>query len=254
MLQTLLPVLASPFDPHVHPPSRQPFFEGWFFRVSDQSTGVSAALIVGAFQASQSLAFGQIWVALLADIGNETVVQQHFVEPTSFAATRWGDPATPSTPDAPSLFEVNAEGLSLVVRDDVAWVEATVGGLTLHANSSARLPWSTDKPDGPGPEGWTSHASALLPCHYYVQSLGSHATYHLEAAVGGDGRAMTPAIHSGHGLAHLETNYGSHFPSGWIWSQAVAESGGERVSLLFAHLDFGIGPLQQVLHHSEIHK
>lgn len=27
----------------------------------------------------------------------------------------------------------------------------------------------------------------------------------------------------GRGYAHLESNYGKHFPSGWVWAQAVSQ-------------------------------
>ena len=44
--------------------------------------------------------------------------------------------------------------------------------------SAPRLAWDPAQPDCRGPEGWLARTH-LLPCHYFVHSFGSPATYRL---------------------------------------------------------------------------
>ena len=136
-------------------------------------------------------------------------------------------------------------------------------------------------------DGWgfagAKWASFLLPCRYFVQSLGSQSTYCLrrslqsrppaarstppppnKAASAPSGApafqrsAQPPASVSGtapasaretwpqaevavegFALGHVETNYGSSFPNGWIYIQGLRPGG---VSVLVTGGEFGIGP------------
>ena len=70
-LLLLLPphVKPSPFDPHPVA-NRGPFVEGWFARLVDRESNVSAAVIVGVFSPSLaaggfSAPAGEAWAALL---------------------------------------------------------------------------------------------------------------------------------------------------------------------------------------------
>ena len=137
-------------------------------------------------------------------------------------------------------------------------------GLELDANISApRVAWDAAQPDCRGPEGWLARTH-LLPCHYFVHSFGSPATYRLAPPAsqraqrdrrgggggGGGGVAVgsgaVPAL-SGHALAHMERNYGVSFPEGWVWGQAIGRGG--AVHLVLTGGRFVIGPTssEQVL-------
>jgi hypothetical protein len=36
-------------------------------------------------------------------------------------------------------------------------------------------------------------------------------------------RTALDGVVTGRGFAHMESNYGNHFPAGWIWVQAVSQ-------------------------------
>jgi hypothetical protein len=76
-------------------------------------------------------------------------------------------------------------------------------------------------------QGWLG-STPLLPCHYFVHSLGSRVTYRLRMK----GRDLSGPLDQsparvmemqGQGWAHMESNHGNHFPAGWIWAQCVSQ-------------------------------
>jgi len=246
---------ASDFDPHSLP-ATGPYFEGWFSRVTDHMVNRSAALIFGVFQPAGRTAPTQVWAAVLVQgagiPGGGTVTRQVLRDATArLNISRHGHPVTHEpVPTAPVSFEFRSPSLTLLADGDRVSFDATIDGLTLRATTTHRLPWSSAKPDGPGPEGWLARLHALLPCHYYVQSLGSDAEYEIR------GSAVEGGSLYGRGVAHLEANYGRSFPDAWIWSQSVrgsreggardgAREGGEaEAALLLAHMEIGLGPLR----------
>ena len=53
----------------------------------------------------------------------------------------------------------------------------------------------------------------------------------------------------GRGWAHIEGNYGTFFPEGWVWSQAVNEDNTASMSLIMGKFKIGIvSPLSTVLY------
>lgn len=66
--------------------------------------------------------------------------------------------------------------------------------------------------DGKGwnAEGWVGRFGRIVPCRYHVHALRAPCSLVVNDV-------STPAI------AHVESNYGSGFPSEWIWVQAASE-------------------------------
>lgn len=110
-------------------------------------------------------------------------------------------------------------------------------GVRLVANVSAdtRVPWSARRPNLDGPEGWLSR-TGLLPCHYFVHTFGSRATYALWS-----GRHHARPLLVGESLAHVERNWGDAFPTGWVWAQAAGAH--SSAFLVLTGGRFVIGPL-----------
>lgn len=86
-----------------------------------------------------------------------------------------------------------------------------------------------------GPEGWLG-TTGLLPCRYFVQSLGSEATYTL-TRTGKNGKGKE--VVKGEASAHVESNFGTAFPLGWIYCQVSGKQAG--TSLLLVGGKFRIG-------------
>ena len=171
--------MASPFSPHVV--ERAPFFEGWFVRVVDRENEYSFATIVGfgSFDGNEEVSSknDQTWTALLRDDGENQVTLQSLEKSYRPNITVNGGKPVTRNPKrgSPSVWSWTSNTVTIRVNDSTAYVEADFDDIRITANLSNREPWNPEKPNTAGPEG--AFALLPLPCHYYVQSLGSNATY-----------------------------------------------------------------------------
>ena len=79
---------------------------------------------------------------------------------------------------------------------------------TLHFNSSSRIPWSTYYPSTEGPEGWLA-STKLLPCHYFIYSVGSQCDYNFQSMEFNNETNTTDSTSlNGNGFTHIEGNHG----------------------------------------------
>lgn len=233
--------LALPLEPQSRHRKRGQWFEGWFVRLIDHTSGVTIAAIFGSLRlqrsssgaaAISSLPFDEhiLVLAWSADSGRQSM---RSVQLAGDAVTLSG-PGT-ADPTRPHVRWWSTEHGGIEVRGDDAWLDLRLPkGLSLAANvSSPRAPWDRKRPDRAGPEGWLG-ATGLLPCHYFVHTFRSPATYWLGGSSRSTGRG-------GRGVAHIERNYGEAFPSGWVWAQACTEGG--TLCLVLTGGLFVVGPL-----------
>lgn len=112
--------------------------------------------------------------------------------------------------------------------------------LHMKFNSTNRVPWLKNN-DNAGPEGWLGYTT-LLPCHYYVHSVGSNCSYSLKLL---DKNLLL----KGSGYTHIEGNHGNCFPDGWVWSQAIAPSNEASLGLVAGKFTIGpISPLNFIIY------
>jgi hypothetical protein len=245
-------VLGSPFDPHLLPDSRA-FFEGWYLRVTDHEHNRSFAVVLGSLQPDGWSGLKETWAALIVDGGRATTLsggessgiltEQIFPLNTTVTVGKQRQPVSREPADgAPSSFDYTTAAGSFSVRDDTAELRMAFSSYGVHVTARRRVPWSETHPNQDGPEGmlFPRARGALLPCHYFVHSLGSEATYRLLPMVP---YASVPPL-SGTGFAHLETNYGGAFPHSWIWTQGVAPTG--KAHFAATALAVGVGPIDLV--------
>jgi len=128
----------------------------------------------------------------------------------------------------------------------------------LHGVGRGGLPWELAlETSGPVPERWTPEGwlgrvgpLGILPCRYMVHSLATPAKYSFKApgglssSSGHEDGQDTSFDFGGHGLVHLETNYGECFPEGWMYVQGHGSGSAEGVRLLLTGGRFKIGPLK----------
>jgi hypothetical protein len=283
----------------------QPFFDGWFIRLTDVEQRLSCALIVGSLRHVGAVAFSQHYIALSycaasmarldASAPDQLQSVHIFASPSSVQImldgkemkgykheTDWRAPAAGRC----RLFEWKSREYGhLIVDNERVSINFTLPGttgetVTLSANMSDGEAWGKQREREEGPEGWLGGAfvSFLLPCRYFVQSLRSQSTYCLRRSLHGGSATpstrehdsldslqarRTPAastplnctpgqapahevwrqgdvVVEGRALGHVETNYGSSFPNGWIYIQGVGSGG---VSVLVTGGEFGIGPV-----------
>lgn len=265
-------VAALPFEPQPLPRQRRmPFFEGWFLRLVDHRTLTSIAVVFGSLRLGEGSASGSkhaesstsaLEVANTFDehivvVGYSSNAQGHHGTRTLYLAGSEVTLAGGDTTDIPGVPQCeagepriswwsNTHGGLRSVGDD-ATLDLRLPGLQLAANISApRVPWDPSHPNRRGPEGWLA-PTGLLPCHYFVHSFGSPATYRLwqpettTVRRRGGAREHGGWELSGQALTHMERNWGVTFPAGWVWAQAIAAGGACRLVLTGGL--FAIGPL-----------
>jgi hypothetical protein len=213
-----------------------PFFQGWLVRNTDHTKNLSFILIVGSFSFDKSSSYDEHYLFCGLNAPNYEKQAECFPSSSSVAITggaRLGDSGI-------------SKGLN------VTWSAKNIGkfefndnccrgkfhfsdsDLLLEFNATNRIPWGgsgTGKESGnlrlDGPEGWLGY-TPFLPCHYFVHSVGSSCAYSVTC---GDEKGKKKNF-EGSGFAHIEGNYGTFFPEGWVWSQAVAENNAASFSLV----------------------
>ena len=210
----------SPMDPHYK--SEGPWFEGWYTRIVDDKAQVDVAAIVGSFvrrgvKFEESAKEGYAALVISDRAKGTSVTYESFPAKTMLEAG--GEPVR-GNPDekAPADFAWRADGIGYM----------TESALDLKLSSTVHIKAEFGKPEPLfpgrpwiGPEG----AAANLPfiwSHWFVYSTGSETKYQLTTDSGS---------RSGSGVSHMEKNYGSAFPVGWVWLHAMTEGGDNRLSV-----------------------
>ncbi|CAM9652250.1 unnamed protein product [Chrysoparadoxa australica] len=229
-------VHASKFDPRPPPvQSRRPYFIGYFIRATDYESNGSFCVIIGSFcgagVSENSYNSHYVSVSYLDDCGKLCTVDA-FPPKEKVSITSHGIPmADAPTPDGKSdpCFCWESEGLGrLEVGPSGGQFRFKFPEVELLARYTGRLPWSLERPNSAGPEGWLAK-TGLLPTHYFVHSFNSDVWYQLSV------QDRNPC--HGRGSLHMESNYGDVFPEGWIWSQGCSASIGKEGALCGAIAD-----------------
>ncbi len=210
---------ASENDPHL-PESPGPWFEGWYTRVTDVGGSRSVAVIVAShlpkgvtYMPGMDLP-GYVNVLIGEGDGTPTLSLTAFPDQTMTLVN--GQPVS-RDPIAgmPTYFEwvtTGPQAFGTVTEDSVDISIPDV--VDIRIQTTNRIPWDVEDPFE-SPEGFL--ASAPVPLHWWVQSLGSDAEY--EYTIYGENG---PETVSGTGYAHLEKNWQREFPIGWVWTQGIA--------------------------------
>jgi len=212
----------SPMNPHVTGKA-DPFFEGWYYRITDPESGARIAVICASY-----LLRGQQYepgmnmpgyLAVLISREGRTKSIEMFPQLTSLLKD--GKPVNEYYAfNHPADFEWRSEYGSITQNS----IDIDVpGSCTLHANINGRIPW--DDTSEMGPEGPMLFLP-VIKAHWFVYSLGSEVSY--ELAVMEDG---LPELLEGSGYIHQEKNWGDTFPTAWIWLQGVNEDNTAHIAL-----------------------
>ncbi|KAJ3079318.1 hypothetical protein HK102_003867 [Quaeritorhiza haematococci] len=222
---------ASQFDPH--PPAGNPWFEGWYTRATDPRTNTTVGVIYGIYP-DQTLENPSAYAALLLQRPGAPALEVYETFPTtsSISPSPSKSPSDVSEPE----FQLNIPGIgSYVVSPNFHQIDFTFpksarvdngrlnadshGSISLRATLTKPIPWGRS---GEGPAGIASRIP-LLKLQWFVYSLGSETSYTIFES---DKINGPRTVMQGRALAHEEKNWGSAFPSHWIWAQGTKEIGG----------------------------
>eukprot|EP00931_Biecheleriopsis_adriatica_P060248 TRINITY_DN36160_c0_g1_i1.p1 TRINITY_DN36160_c0_g1~~TRINITY_DN36160_c0_g1_i1.p1 ORF type:complete len:841 (-),score=136.83 TRINITY_DN36160_c0_g1_i1:23-2524(-) len=225
------PTQTSHYDPHL--PRGSPWFEGWYTRISQASSGHSIGIIVGHYPDKVSLQHPRIYVALILDDGKGGVKTYEAFPDEATVHVNGGSITQDPDFDSEPNFTFSIDGvIKLWQKGSLQLLEVALAeqGVTLEARITEPEPWASN---GEGPEGWASKVP-FLGLHWFVYSLHSKVSYNL----------TTPELGrvSGQGSAHQEKNWGTAFPSSWIWGEAIEDKPG-NLRLAFAGGPAPVGPV-----------
>ena len=244
-----------------------PFFQGWLLRTVDHINSRSFIVIVGSFSRKGSKSFDEHYIFCGVSTKDEGILNfEAFPEPDTVTITG----SSPSVPSVLANFRPSfkqntnitwaAENIGYFkLTNDECSADFKLGGSHIKFSTINRMPWSRSNIYSAGPEGWLGYTS-LLPCHYFVHSVGSECTYSLslpahnakrgpdrvQSDVKGDQiRPLIPdesvrnVLCAGTGYSHIEGNHGSFFPSGWVWSQSISPANNASFSLTGGKFEIG---------------
>jgi hypothetical protein len=271
-----------------------PFFQGWLIRGVDHDQNTSFITIAGSFsgrntnQYTENYLFGAVSSPLFC-------THEEVLLPAGSVHIIRNSLAVTSEQPLNIVWDAGMHGRLTFRGDACSGILNVNGRLQMQFNVSNRLPWrppssvalpiqfnvageSTvdcarlyDYNDGP--EGWLGLCAKLLPCHYFVHSVGSHCHYKITVpdtsghrqpvwrrfgsfmrsnrALSTNSGGVT-ALHvsiSGQGYAHIEGNHGTCFPGGWLWSQGIAPDNKGSFSLALGKFSIaGLTPTTCVLY------
>lgn len=212
-----------------------PFFQGWLIRIIDHSQSTSFILIIGSFSCDRSKKYNQHYIFCGIDSPNCSKQADLFPDPSSVTISG-------SIPISNIGLNITWDAKDIgrfkfsenVCAGNFNFINENV---KIHFNTSNRILWNKDN-DASGPEGWLGY-TPLLPCHYFVHSVGSDCSYRIDCE----------HTIQGNGYAHIEGNHGTYFPDGWVWSQSIHPNNEASFSLVLGKFVIGgLSPINIILY------
>ena len=175
---------------------RSPFFQGWLVRMIDHSKGGSFIFIVGSFSEQGSKQYDEHYIFCGIDmpypknsrISSKSLYNYHieaFPDPNT-VVIEGGMLLKDSrfnmlSRHIPTLnITWSAQGLGkFVFQGNTCNADMKIENVHIKFNAENRTPWNKNDPVKDGPEGWLGYTS-LLPCHYFVHSVGSPCDYNIK--------------------------------------------------------------------------
>ena len=178
---------------------KSPFFQGWLVRVTDHENSGSFVLIVGSFSMAQNEKYDEHYIfcgfegkKLSSDgfYASECAFHSELFPSEDTVTITGGKATTPLTNKLPfhgsPLVNITwaADGIGhFKFEQDSCEADLDFKEFRLRFNATNRLPWGNEShANSAGPEGWLGYTS-LLPCHYFVHSVGSACDYSIELPI-----------------------------------------------------------------------
>jgi hypothetical protein len=206
--------------------ARTPEFRGWYTRLTDFSQNRSL-VVIGATQRLAGQEPADILPGFLAVVwsrGPDTLSRyvEVFPSKTSWTTTTLGGQNGPA-------FEWSAEGYGVITDTTIS--VSIPGVVEVDMQVQGRLSWNPKIPVE-GPESiFQILPNKLLPLHWFVYNLGSEGSYAVEFADDAE-------MFQGSGWVHQEANWGTVFPSSWVWGQSQAENNEAQLTFSGGFVDF----------------
>lgn len=191
-----------------------PWFEGWYYRLSDHRQRLSLAVIgTAAFQNGATIP------------GYKAILFQHPQENRLLSFEDFPVSQLSMT-EAPHDFRWEADSANWLSRTEVRMESRNPENgdrIRIEIRRTSQVPWSQFS--WWGPSGW-AHLLKSLPLHWYVDNIGGQATYRVELE-----RHGVLEVFTGEAPFHQEKNWGRAFPQSWIWVQGHSADNNSHIAL-----------------------
>ena len=235
---------ASPLNPQCIQ-MRGPFFQGWLLRTSDHEQNISSILIIGSFSATGSSSYDEHYIFC----GISTPARAYHFDALPDPSCVMIEGSLPTYMSPFSIEKVlnvswTAKGYgSFRFLNNDCKADFKLGDCRIRLDIEGRRAWSLLDTHRGGPEGWLTQTT-LLPCHYFVHSVGSSTKYNIEI-----GNRSPFICFSGSGYTHIEGNHGTFFPNGWVWAQAGSKHNRNSFSIVGGKFEIGLfSPLSWIIY------
>ena len=198
-----------------HPVAVQgPWFEGWYYRLTDPSQKLSLAIIGTA-----------AYRDTLPQPGYKAILFQHPKENRLMSFEKFPT-AQITLHSPPHDFQWKEDAKNWLSRSEVQLEARDTEKDTqikIQMLRTSQSPWS--QYSWWGPSGW-AHLISLLPLQWFVDNVGGQGTYRVELERNGEFE-----VFEGSGFLHQEKNWGEAFPLSWIWVQGHSATGRSSLAL-----------------------
>lgn len=198
------------YQPHVFQGrlDKRPYFEGWYFKIVDEASGLSMCLIPGVSLTADGKAHGFIQYA--DNLSGSSGKVDYPLEDLSFSSEALNLTLGPQ--------HLSSDRLSLVSETGFPYT------ISLQIAKPLLYPVSLGHPGIMGPFRF----APAMECY--------HGVYLVEGRVTGTVTIGDQAIEIQNGAIYIEKDWGRSFPSAWIWLQAsqfkatedILEDSGQR--------------------------
>eukprot|EP01111_Echinosteliopsis_oligospora_P008298 TRINITY_DN2384_c0_g1_i1.p1 TRINITY_DN2384_c0_g1~~TRINITY_DN2384_c0_g1_i1.p1 ORF type:complete len:366 (+),score=101.64 TRINITY_DN2384_c0_g1_i1:139-1236(+) len=209
---------GSNYDPHYPSGDEGLFFEGWYTRIVDPTNHVAFAAVAGSYCPKSTSCnnmegnAGYLAFVYQLDSNSKFDVIETYPNSTFIYVGPEGEPVTKNPAFAtPPDFLWKTTTTANITNSTISLSFSDVG-YSFFAEMSDVILWDPSNP-GEGPEGIVDELP--LQQHWFVYSLASEVLYSVTLP---DGSSI-----SGSGFAHQEKNWGSSFPSEWVWAEGISE-------------------------------
>jgi hypothetical protein len=243
---------------------RGPFFQGWLIRTVDHTQQLSCITIIGSFSKIDSNCYDEHYIYSAINYQNVTYSREYFPSPSTVTIQ-----SATITDSLNIHFQIDNFGYFHFNQTDCIINFQFDDHYQIHLHAHNRLAWNHHHHHhhhqqqqqmkkiqkkqfsfkSAGPEGWLAYTN-LLPCHYFIYSVGSKTSYTLKFA---DQIKVTDSSRDDDMISgassHIEGNHGTFFPEGWMWTHAIAPNNTASFSCIAGKFVIGmLSPLSIVFY------
>lgn len=194
------------------------FFEGWYFKITDEASNLSLAFIPGIIKGKEKYSF----IQYINGIENQFEFFQYPEEDFNASKNR---------------FEISIQNNSFSLEGIHLSLSGNTGCINVNLDFNSIFKWPDSKIN-PGSMGFYNYLS-FMECYSQVCTLDGTAT--------GEININDKKIILSNAKVYIEKNWGKKFPYSWFWIQSNSFKNQIALTCSIAHIPFPLGSFRGFL-------